>query len=29
MNGLRTMIKAGADKRSAKGMVTLILKALD
>jgi TetR/AcrR family transcriptional repressor of nem operon len=25
MNGLRTMIKAGADKRSAKGMVTLIL----
>jgi len=29
MNGLRTMIKAGADKRSAKGMVTLILKALN
>jgi TetR/AcrR family transcriptional repressor of nem operon len=29
MNGLRTMIKAGTDKRSAKGMVTLILKALD
>lgn len=29
MNGLRTMIKAGADRRSAKGMVTLILKALN
>ncbi len=29
MNGLRTMIKAGADQRSAKGMVTLILKALN
>ncbi|MBI5823401.1 MAG: TetR/AcrR family transcriptional regulator [Chloroflexi bacterium] len=29
MNGLRMMIKAGADKRSAKGMVTLILKALN
>ncbi len=29
MNGLRTMIKAGADRRSAKGMVKLILKALN
>lgn len=29
MNGLRTMIKAGADGRSAKGMVRLMLKALD
>jgi TetR/AcrR family transcriptional repressor of nem operon len=29
MNGLRMMIKAGADRRSAKGMVTLILKALN
>ncbi len=29
MNGLRTMIKAGADRHSAKGMVTLILKALN
>ena len=29
MNGLRTMIKAGADRRSAKGMVSLILKALN
>jgi TetR/AcrR family transcriptional repressor of nem operon len=29
MNGLRTMIKAGADRRAAKGMVKLMLKALD
>ena len=29
MNGLRIMIKAGADRRTAKGMVKLILKALD
>ena len=29
MNGLRTMIKAGADKHSAKGVVSLILKALE
>ncbi len=29
MNGLRTMIKAGADRRSAKAMVKLMLKALD
>ncbi|MBZ0276633.1 MAG: TetR/AcrR family transcriptional regulator [Anaerolineae bacterium] len=28
MNGLRTMIKAGTDRHSAKGMVALILKAL-
>jgi TetR/AcrR family transcriptional regulator, transcriptional repressor for nem operon len=29
ISGLRTMIKAGADKTSAKGTVALILKALD
>lgn len=29
MSGLRTMIKAGADRNSAKGTVTLILKTLD
>jgi TetR/AcrR family transcriptional regulator, transcriptional repressor for nem operon len=29
ISGLRTMIKAGADKKSIKGTVTLILKALD
>ncbi|MGE3795859.1 MAG: TetR/AcrR family transcriptional regulator [Dehalococcoidia bacterium] len=29
MNGLRTMIKAGLDRRSAVAMVALILKALD
>jgi TetR/AcrR family transcriptional regulator, transcriptional repressor for nem operon len=29
MNGLRTMIKAGMDRRSAAAMVVLILKALD
>lgn len=29
MNGLRTMIKEGADKRTANGIVTLILKALE
>lgn len=29
MNGLRTMIKAGTDQPAAKGMVPLILKALD
>lgn len=29
MNGLRTMIKAGADRRSARMLVNLMLKALD
>lgn len=29
MNGLRTMIKAGADRRTARSMVKLMLKALD
>lgn len=29
ISGLRTMIKTGADKKSIKGTVTLILKALD
>lgn len=29
MNGLRTVIKAGADRRSAKGTVKLMLRALD
>ena len=29
MNGLRTMIKAGADRRTAREMVALTLKALD
>ena len=29
MNGLRTMIKAGADRRTARGMVELTMRALD